>query len=146
MAPPASPKHLLDNYCSCVLQVKAREGLKGATAKTKGKERFPYAVCAKSVYQTRGKRGAGALACRFTKEALRTYNLDQLRGWLMFEGVKTKKGAERLSKKQAVDVIHNYLKNKEPKYNMRIATVNKRQSPIARIHRGGGKKSPQHKK
>lgn len=129
-----SPERLLTEYCSCVLQVKGREGARG-----KSQRALPYAVCAKSVYQSRGKDGPGAMACRFSKKVLQTYTAEQLRGWLVFEGVKSAKQAKALSKAQAVDAIHEYLSQKTPERRMNIAYVDKRQGPVAKVVRSSPK-------
>lgn len=137
-----SPQRLLSNYCSCAFQLKARQGQRGNTAKnSKRGASFPYAVCAKSVYQTRGKRAPGALACRFSKEALRSYTTDQLRGWLMYEGLASASKARSMSKRDAVENIHEYLQQSQPERDIRVARVAKRKSPVASVRRRGSPKA-----
>jgi len=136
---------LLTNYCSCVFQVKGKRGLAGERARSGGLN--PYAVCAKSVYQRRGERGPGALACRFTRKVLDTYDLPTLRGWLLFEGVVPQSKAAKLDKEAAALLIHDYLAHKQPKRAIRVGEVGKRQSPPRRVWRSpkarGSPRSPQ---
>lgn len=134
---------LLTNYCSCVFQVKGKQGLAGKTAKNSSPN--PYAVCAKSVLQGRGKPGPGAMACRFTKTVLNTYDVETLRGWLIFEGLVSKSAAGKLSKEAAAAKIHDYLVHKEPKFKIKVGKVGKRQSPLRKLYRARGQ-SPKAKR
>lgn len=113
---------LLTNYCSCVLQVKGKEGQKGNRGSS-----LPYAVCGTSVQGSRGQRAPGALACRFTRKVLESYDKEILQGWLIFEGVLSPSKARQLSQVEAAAKIHDYLQ-KAPKRNIRIVNVDKRQA------------------
>lgn len=137
------PKELLANYCSCVLQVKGDQGQRQG----QGQDRYsPYAVCTKSVYQRRSpggrsrgpggrsRSGPGAVACRFTRQVLRSYDAETLRGWLRFEGVLGAAQVAELSKRQLVDTIHAYLQ-KKPKIRVKTVLVEARQ--------GARRRSPQ---
>jgi len=119
---------LLTNYCSCVFQVKGKQGQGGS------RKASPYAVCAKSVYQRRGERGPGAVACRFTQKVLQSYDLDTLRGWLLFEGVAPKRIVDKLTKDQAAVLIHAYL-SKPAKRAVKTVQVSKRQASPKAVHR-----------
>lgn len=116
---------LLNKYCSCVFQVKGKEGLKrGKSAKSTSVS--PYAVCSTSVYQKKGLKPPGALACKFTKKVLQTYDVETLRGWLVFEDILSRAEAKLLNQEQAATLIHLYLKSKTPKRKVKTNLVKKR--------------------
>jgi hypothetical protein len=144
----SKPDKLWSSYCSCVLQVRGSEGLKGHT-KTSSSGRLPFAVCSKSVLQGRGRPGPGALACRFTKQVLSTYDESTLRGWLLFEGVAGKKQVDAMDKRQLVTTIHDYLQSKQPVHAIKVAHLSQRhphKAPRITRAKGQGKKSPQAKR
>lgn len=136
----SQPDELWASYCSCVFQVKGGQGNKGQTKST---SRLPYAVCSKSVLQGRGRAGPGALACRFTKQVLNTYDESTLRGWLLFEGVLNKSTIQRMSKPQLVSTIHDYLQSKQPVNAIKIAHLSQRHPhKTPRITRASPKAEP----
>ena len=130
---------LLTNYCSCVFQLKGRQGQAG---QTKATSKSPYPICAKSVYQGRGKPGPGAMACRFTRRVLESYDTATLRGWLVFEGVASQREAAKLSKEEAAARIHDYLQSKQPKHAIKVARVQQRQAPPQQVWRAPGQGGP----
>jgi hypothetical protein len=59
---------------------------------------------------------------------LQTYDVETLRGWLVWEGVVTRKQALELKKNDAIALIYYFL-HKPPQRNVKRHTVRKRISP-----------------
>ena len=108
----------MEFYCSCVFQLEAKAHPQ------------PQAICTKSVYHSRGLAGPGAMACRFTKRVLESFDVETLRDWLVAKGVPRRK-AERMSAASAAALIHDYMASAKPKRAIKVALV-KHRSPRAR--------------
>ena len=114
MAELITPEQRLKKYCSCVFQNKSKKpkscddytkaelNVKAQKAKLKGyskmkkaelckellKDPNPYAICTFSNYTRAKLKGPGAVACRFDRSVLDTYDDETLEGWLRAEGLK----------------------------------------------------------
>lgn len=100
------PLVALQKYCSCQLQV---AGKQGDPQNRSYKQLSPSGICAKTVWQLRGKPQPANIVCRFPRKILAQYPVETLRGYLIFEKVLSDKQAAKLSKAELVNRTHQYM-------------------------------------